>query len=98
MRFGRELRAGRLTESRAAASAANDAVFTAMDVTSAAQFFGNRGFSAATIEILTGSGIVLPEELLFLPMAYFMGLSGLKATGLTEIRNYRKRFPPPREE
>jgi hypothetical protein len=98
MRLGREIRAGKLMESRAAASAANEAVFAVIDGTSAGQFFGNRGLSAATIQILTVSGIALPEELLFLPMAYFNGLSGLNSIGLSEIRNYRRRFPPPREE
>jgi hypothetical protein len=98
MKFGPEIRGAKLADNRAAAGAANDAIFAVIDGTTAAQFFGNRGLSAATIQILTVSGIALPEELLFLPMAYFMGLSGLNATGLSEIRNYRRRFPPPREE
>ena len=96
--FRRDLDGDSSSEGRRAAAEASDVVFASMQAVSETQFFGKRGFSAATVQILIDAGIVLPEELLFLPMDYIKGLSGLQPAGLTEIRNYRRRFPPPREE
>ena len=98
MRSGREILAGKVARSRAVASASNEAVFAAMDRTSATHFFAHRGLSATTIQILTANGIALPEEVLFLPMTYLTGLPGLTAAGLNEIQDNRRRFPPPQEE
>ena len=96
--FAREVEIDDSGESRRAASAANDVVFASMAAMSVTQFFGKRNFSAATVQMLIENRIVLPEELLFLPLDYIKGLSGLTPAGLAEIRDYRTRFPPPSED
>jgi hypothetical protein len=96
--FSRRVDSDTSSDGRHAAAEASDVVFASMQAVSETQFFGKRDFSAATVQTLIYDGIVLPEELLFLPIEYIKGLSGLQPAGLTEIRNYRRRFPPPREE
>jgi len=79
--------------SRKAARAASDAVFASMDNRAAEQIFAQRGFSHETIKALIAHGLLLPEELLFMPAAQISRISfDTEKTVRAEIRAYRKRF------
>jgi len=79
--------------SRRAAQAASDAVFAAMDARAAEQFFAKRGFSLETIKALVAHGILMPEELLFMPAEQIGRISFDSAqSALAEIRVYRAHF------
>src|SRR5437868_15383388 len=78
---------------RRAALADSDAVFASMDKRASEQFFAGRGFSQDTIKALAAHGIVLPEELLFMPASRIKRISfGSEKAALAEIRSYRKQF------
>lgn len=79
--------------SRKTARANSDAVFAAMDTRAAEQFFARRGFSPETIKALIAHGLLLPEELLFMPNAQINRISfDSEKIARAEIRAYRARF------
>ena len=79
--------------SRKAARAQSDAVFASMDKSAAEQIFARRGFSRETIKALVAHGILLPEELLFMPVSQINRISfESEKTARAEIRSYRERF------
>ena len=56
-------------------------------------FFARRGFSAETIKALVARGILMPEELLFMPPDEIRDIPFRSGkTALAEIRAYRKQF------